>query len=80
MKIGSLHINDVNNVEVRHEFIINADIEDIVEYNGQKGTLRDIILDVKHRSHPLFTSIEQEREQNNDKVYLLMIPKIQHEA
>ena len=32
MKVASLYINNVNNVDVRYEYIENVDMNDIVEY------------------------------------------------
>ena len=58
IKVASLYINNINNVEVKYEYIKNADINDIVELNGKKGTIRDIILDIKNRDMPLFTRVE----------------------
>ena len=47
MKVTSLYINNVNNVEVRYKYIKNTDMNDIVEYKEQSGTIRDILLDIK---------------------------------
>ena len=48
----------MNNVEVKYKYIKNANMNSIVELNGKKGTIRDIILDVKNRNIPLFTRVE----------------------
>ena len=48
MKMCSLHINNINNVLVKHEFINNASILDKVKYQEKTGILRDIILEVKN--------------------------------
>ena len=58
MKLVSLYINNVNNVETRYEFLDEADINKMVEYNSQLNTLRDALLDVKVRSMSLFTGVE----------------------
>ena len=57
-KLGSLHINDINNVKIRYEFITQTDIEDKVILNRKVGLLRDIILSVKYVQCPLFIGIE----------------------
>jgi len=57
-KLGSLHINDMNNIDVRYEFITKTDMEDSVTLNRKVGSLRDTILSVKHGNNPLFIGVE----------------------
>jgi len=80
MKIVSFHINNVNNVEVRYEYIENADMNDIVEYKGSKGTIRDILLDVKINEMPFFTGVEQGSGWKRNCIFLLMTPRLRSEA
>jgi len=58
MKIRSLHINNVNNIVVRHEFLEKSNFEEIVSFNRRKSILRDTLLDVKIRAKPLFKGVE----------------------
>ena len=59
MKITSLHINNINNIEVKYKFIENADINDIIEYKGQSRTIQNIFLDIKINNILLFTGVDQ---------------------
>ena len=46
-KMGSLHINNMNNIEVRYEFFTQIDMEDKVTLDRKVGSLQDAILNVK---------------------------------
>jgi len=48
----------VNNVETRYEYLENTHINDIVEYNGNTGTLKDVLLDLRIGNVLLLTRIE----------------------
>ena len=58
-KLTALHINNVNNMETKYEYLDGAHIEDIIEYDGKVGALRDVLLDIKIRSVPLFIGTKQ---------------------
>jgi len=80
IKLGSLYINDVSNMEVRYEFIEDTTIDDLVEFKGKQETIRDALLSVKYNNHPLFTIVEQEVEKFKYRVYMLMIPRLRSVA
>ena len=58
MKVACLHINNVNNIDIRYEHAKNADMNDIAEYKGQSRTIRDIFLNIKINNMLLFIGVE----------------------
>ena len=58
IKLASLHINNVNNIETRYEYLDNADINEVVEYRGKRKMLRDTLLDLTIRTTPLLIGVE----------------------
>jgi hypothetical protein len=47
IKLYSLHINKINNVNMKYELLQNIDIIDKVAINNKKYTLHDVLLEVK---------------------------------
>ena len=58
MKICSLHVNEVNNMDVRYEYFEDTDIEELVTFNNEKQILRDTLLSIKIGAKPLFKGVE----------------------
>ena len=65
---------------MKYESIKNADIENEVEYKGEKGYLHDVILSIQNGSSPLFTGVEQGSGRARNRVYLLIVPRFRREA
>ena len=45
-------------MEVRYKFLLEADVEDKVHFNGVRGSLRDIIMSIKWNKALLFVGVE----------------------
>ena len=73
-------MNNICNVEVCYEYLVEADIEDEVYYNGKEGCLRDVIMSIKYNKVPLFVGVEQGSKKNEHNVYVLMTPKMRNIA
>ena len=58
VKVTCLHINNVNNIDIRYEHVKNADMNDIAEHKEQSRTIRDIFLNIKINNMLLFTGVE----------------------
>ena len=54
----ALHINEMNNIEVRFEILFDIKELDRVEYEGKTCTLQEILLSIKCNKAPLFVAIE----------------------
>ena len=79
-RIGALHINKMNNVEVKYEYIQNVDMNNIVEYKRQIRTIHNILLDIKINNMPLFTRVEQGSGQRKYCVFMLITPRLRRKA
>ena len=80
IKLASSCINNVKNVEIRYEYLKNANINNAVEYNSNTGTLRDVLLDIKIRTVLLLIGVEQRSGRKKNCIFLLMIPKLSVEV
>ena len=80
IKICSLYINEVNNVEVWYELLYEADIMEKVVYQEREGTLRDTILEIEYKRQLLFTGVEQASKKKLDSVFVLITPNLRKEA
>jgi len=80
IKLGGLHINNVNNIEVRYKYLKNIKMTDLVEYDGKHEMLRDVILSVIVNNIPLSTRVEQGSGRRSYYTYLLMILNRRTEA
>ena len=47
-KIGSLHLNNMTNIKVRFEILKNTNILENARYEDKQGSLREILLEIKH--------------------------------
>ena len=57
-KLGSLYINDINNIDIRYELITQSDMENRVQLESKLDSLRDTILTIKQGQHLLFIGLE----------------------
>ena len=58
MRLCALHINELNNVEIRFESLYNVKVFDRVSYKDQTGVLHDMLLLIKVSKINLFVRIE----------------------
>ena len=58
IRLTSLYMNNMCNVEVRYEYFVEADVEDKVYYNGSEDCLQGILLRVKYNKALLFIRVE----------------------
>jgi len=47
-KVGALYLNNMINIKVRFETLKNTNVLEVAEYEGKKGSLREILLRIKH--------------------------------
>ena len=80
MRLSALHLNSMNNVSVKNEYLKNCLVYDKVKYNGKFGILKKILISVKDRNEILFTVVEQGAGKNESKVFILMKPNKRAEA
>ena len=59
MRIGVLHINSMHNIAAKYKYITNAHINDIVLYEGETESLKEIIIAVKKDGANTFIAAEQ---------------------
>ena len=46
-RLGALHVNSMNNMEVKYEYITNVDLLEEVEYQGKRMKFKEMILIIK---------------------------------
>ena len=74
MRLSALHLNSMNNVSVKYEYLKNYSVYDEVKYNRKVGILKQILISVKDKNEILFTAVEQGAGKNESKVFILMKP------
>ena len=58
IRVCTLHINEMNNVETYFESLFNAKVGDRVKFKGKIGILRDMILSIKLNKAHLFVGVK----------------------
>ena len=77
IRLKVLHLNAINNIAVKFEYLTNYSVYDKVEYLGKKGPLKQILLQVTENNEKIFTGVEQGSGKNTLKVFILMKPNKQ---
>ena len=47
VRLDVLYINEMNNIEVKYEFIKNVDLSEEIEYQDKTAKFKEMILEVK---------------------------------
>ena len=74
MRLSALYLNSINSISVKYKFLQNCSVYDEVEYKGNKGPLKQILIQVKDEEDKLFSAVEQGVGKNALKVFVLMKP------
>lgn len=80
IRLNTLQINEMNNIETRFKTLINTNIFDHVIMNGKTASLRDMFQSMKIGNTLLFIGVEKESRRNDNMVFLLIIPGLRSEA
>ena len=79
-QLGTLHFNELNNVEVRFETLNGVNINNLAMFNDKQAGLKDILLEIKVNKVQLFLSVEQGPRKNENNVLLITTPKMRQNA
>ena len=79
-QLGTLHLNELNNVEVRFETLNGVNINNLAMFNDKQAGLKDILLEIKVNKVQLFLSVEQGPGKNENNVLLITTPKMRQNA
>ena len=79
-KIASLHINNMNDIQVRFDSLIEINVQDKVNYNRDNDNVRNLLLKVKYNNDPLFIGVEQGTGSKQDYVHMLFSLKLEFKA
>ena len=74
MRLSALHLNSMNNMSVKYEYLKNCSVYNKVKYNRKVKTLKQILITVKDENETLFTAVEQGARKNESKVFILIKP------
>ena len=79
-KVGALYLNNMINIKVRFETLKNTNVLEVAEYEGKKGSLREILLGIKHNKTQLFVGVEQGKGNNQNRMNALILAKLKTEG
>ena len=79
-QLGTLHLNELNNVKVRFETLNGVNINNLAMFNDKQAGLKDILLEIKVNKVELFLSVEQGSGKNENNVLLITTPKMRQNA
>ena len=57
-KVRALYLNNITNIKVRFKTLKNTNVLEVTEYEGKKGSLREILLRIKYNKTHLFVGVE----------------------
>jgi len=75
-KIAGLKLNRLINVKLNYEWLNDVSVLQKAKYRGQKGSLGQMIMDVRVRGIPIFNGVEQGHGKNSHRVYMYYKPKM----
>ena len=79
-KIGSLHLNNMNDIPVRFESLVGVNVKDKVHYNRETNNVRNLLMKVQYDNAPLLTGVEQGTGSKQDHMHLLFTLKLKFEV
>ena len=57
MSLGSIRINEMNNILIKYKYLENSNSENKIEITSQKIQLKELLLEIKYSSILLFARI-----------------------
>jgi len=79
-KIAGLKLNRLINVHTRYEWLNDVTVLTTAKYKGIKGSLGQMIMNVKVKGVPVFKGVEQGWGKNSNRVYLYYKPNMTDEV
>ena len=58
-RLGSLHFNEILNINARFEILENVTPDELEKWKGEVGAIRDILLSIKINNSLLFLRVKQ---------------------
>ena len=75
VKLGTLHFNNMKNVEARYEVLENMNVLDNVMVGCETHNVKDYLLGLEVEDTRLFTAVEQGSGKMRDSMLVMVVPK-----